>query len=92
MRGELKLPRYTCPLIDKIQKAIKTAYAATEQVHGKYSAEELNEIISDIKHQLDGLSDDLEQIRDSNLALRNAAEHYQGVVEKLEDRIAALED
>jgi len=78
-----KLPGHTCPLIDKIQQAIDRAFTLADRIIGSDDLAELQAAIKDIRWELNGESDKLEQIRDANLTLRNAAEYWKEEAEKL---------
>ena len=90
MSREPILPKHTCPLIDQIQKAIDKAYDIANRVEGSDEVDELNRAVSYIQQELYRLSEDLEPIRDANLALRNAAEYWQNEAENLRDEVSVL--
>lgn len=90
MSREPILPKHTCPLIDQIQKATDKAYDIANRVEGSDEVDELNRAVSYIQQELYRLSEDLEPIRDANLALRNAAEYWQNEAENLRDEVSVL--
>ena len=72
---EPRMPRNTCPAIDSVQESITKAASFAD----------------DVMRELDGLNDQLEDLRSANAQLRECAEYWKARVEALEDRISELE-
>lgn len=80
--------RHTCPDIDKVIKAIKTALSLSQD--GKREVGRDNDlyiIFDGIEDELYGLSDNLEYLRSSNNALRNWGYELEKEIENLEAQI-----
>lgn len=79
MTDKTDLPPITCPLIDSVIEGIRDAESAVKR-HERMDEAELRDACSEVETDLSGLEDILEQIRDANSALRNAAEENIGKV------------
>lgn len=82
----MKLPPNTCPMIDRVKKALEEAYSLAYSECDDEDVEDLQSTLRRIEHILQGEADILEDIRDANSALRQAAEYYRDEAEKVDER------
>lgn len=82
--GAPKIPDHTCPLIDTVISVINRSFKVADEAYGNEDLIYLQEAIREIRYILRGECDTLETIRAANLALRNAAEYWQGESERLD--------
>ena len=95
---EPKRPGWTCPTIDKIQKAIRAAEKLCDA--GRYHDEDdLRQQLKQIENELYREADRLEEVRSANEALRANAEWWEARAGELEaeadvlrDKVSGLED
>lgn len=80
----MKLPPNTCPMIDRVKKAIEEAHSLALNESDDEDVEDLQATLRRIEHILLGEADILEDVRSANSALREAAEHYREEAEKAE--------
>lgn len=91
----MKLPKNTCPDIDRVLKAINTAI---ELCDCELDTDNFNEIdrairiLNDIASELHGMDSILECIREANSTLRGAAEHYMDAFDELESQNIDLKE
>lgn len=83
----LKLPKPTCPMIDKLKARIEAAYKLADNVPDHYDGDDLRELLKSIAHELWGEADALEEIRSANAQLRECAEGYMARCDELEAQI-----
>ena len=76
-----RMPGHTCPLIDKLKKRIENAFDFADSVKSNLDKDDLLKLLGDIRHELNGEADELEKLRDANLALRNCAEYWEAKAE-----------
>jgi len=81
-----KLPKHTCPMIDKLKGAIERAFSLSD---GEYPDDEesLKSLLRDIRYELSGGADALEDIRSANAQLRECAEGYMHRCDELESQV-----
>jgi hypothetical protein len=84
-----RMPKHTCPMIDRLKGCIERAHARAADVPDEATAEELHSLLSDIAHELKGEAGALEDLRDANLGLRNCAEYWQEEAARLEAAVDA---
>lgn len=84
-----KMPRHTCPTIDKLKARIEAAFTMADDPPKHATEEELRLLLRDIAHELNGEAGVLEDLRDANLGLRNCAEYWQAEAERLEAAVDA---
>ena len=84
-----KMPRHTCPTIDKLKVCIEDAFRMADDVPPHASEEELRLLLRDIAHELNGEAEVLEDLRSANLGLRDCAEYWQAEAERLESAFDA---
>jgi len=90
----MKLPKHTCPMIDKVIKQINEAYKYADD-HKFTSESDVYDILKQLEYiasELYDLEDVMEDIRSANDQLRTAAEHYRGKYEEAEIIISDLQD
>lgn len=79
-------PAHTCPDIDKLIRAIDSAYrlaSKAERDCGKYSECGHESQFSDVAWELDGLEDGLEELRAANDALRCWGQEWKDKAKEL---------
>jgi hypothetical protein len=84
-----KMPRHTCPTIDKLKARIEAAYKMADEVKPEDNEEVLRILLRDVARELCGEAGVLEDLRDANLGLRNCAEYWMAEAERLEAAIDA---
>lgn len=78
------MPPQTCPMIDKLKRAIeRTEELLNSEAGGSDDPGELRQLIIEAANEIRGEADALEDIRDANKALRNCAEYWQDEAERL---------
>ena len=84
--------KHTCPDIDKLIKGINEIQKLTKNYQKIDEVEDLRDIISDIENILWYFDNELEKLRSSNDTLRDWGISEAEEVDKLEDKIYALEN
>lgn len=69
------MPRNTCPAIDSVQESITKAASFAD----------------DVMRALEGLNDQLEDLRSANAQLRECAEYWERRAEEAEDKLREME-
>lgn len=80
---EPTMPGYTCPVIDKIKRAIESAYELADADRSNDKEDDLRQRLRDIAHELRGEDDALEKVRDANSQLRTCAEYWEAEANRL---------
>ena len=76
-----RMPRHTCPLIDKLKKRIENAFDFAYSAETSHDKADLLELLINIRNELRNEAEELEKLRDANLALRNCAEYWEAKAE-----------
>lgn len=84
-----KMPRHTCPTIDKLKARIEAAYRMAGDPPEDGGEDALRQCLRDIAHELHGEAGVLEDLRDANLGLRTCAEYWQEEAARLEAAVDA---
>lgn len=91
----MKMPKHTCPSIDKVIKSIRSALNEADVKLDEDDVNEVeraNRIFRDIVWELRDLEDQMESIRSDNSTLRTIAEHYSNKCDELEAKVDDLEN
>lgn len=87
-------PDYQCPAIDKICNTISNISSSAEGNYLGYGNEDEGERLSDIKHEVRGLEDELEDVRAAVEYIRNWGQDWKDlakqIIEKYEIDIEEL--
>lgn len=91
----MRLPKNTCPDIDKaiaaVREAIQECWTVIEE-DDSTAIERANHVLSRIELSIRYVPDMLEELRSANSSLRDAAMYYEEQVSELQDKIDGLEE